>query len=442
MRRKIILVALFIVLIFLGGVFLTGVLNGENAYALKISCGSHLQYLLTSYGEKKTGIEYLEATGRYPYFNDTLRKMNISFIVTLYNDYNDYLNDFKQDPRLDISKSLEIAFNKLYIDLFINKIVEDKIYVNMTLTFIDGAAEAGFNYSPKPKINGIWTMNNDGFFTEFNKLIISKNIVINNQSYESLSNNDMPLGEWIFWLNKRSLQQENNIILYNTEDTVIVKFPSEKKIDGVANIIFINNTHYAEEDFQFDGRNIPSSNIIYSNKTLIPPRIIWRDIDENTVKDIINKYKSTAEVCDSCGETFLKSILEPNYTYANHSLYIWDYTPLKSINLSYKSWTFIPTVVSYVHHLSDSKLNYTEYYPGIEYRSKLYLTVGFPLLNSFAYSKDGVLLYMKIGGTKYGNLPELDFILPNAIVKTFAFTLYSNSLYENVILKLVNATSP
>jgi len=65
---------------------------------------------------------------------------------------------------------------------------------------------------------------------------------------------------------------------------------------------------------------------------------------------------------------------------------------------------------------------------------KEYVSIGFPDLLSVAYDrKTGLLLYLSVGA-----LLDMTYVLPSVIVRTFGITQYSNTLLNQVWIKLLD----
>jgi len=367
-------------------------------------------------------------------YQDIVKEKRAYFAMLLYRDYWEYLRDFSENPSLDKGKALVIAFNRLYIDICVVDRRDDCAKVNVTLTFTDGIAKMGKEYSPKPKIDSSWSNKGDYYLSVFNKLIMSRIVTVDLCSGETVDESGRKVGEWVFWLSQNDLKQECTLLLYSLADTHVVEYPS-KRINGQATLILLNSSNTADRDFRMSsGKVIPANRQIYSNKSMLPFSSIIYPVSEGDVKRVI-------QVLSNCSCLYRQRIaIKPLFKYKDGKLIVHDDRVfLSSIDLSYKSWEYVHSLVEYNYSINlcrecDFQLNVTEYIRGVLYDGKEYVSIGFPDLLSVAYDrKTGLLLYLSVEA-----LLDMTYVLPSVIVRTFGITQYSNTLLNQVWIKLLD----
>ncbi|MGC8948419.1 MAG: hypothetical protein ACP5OK_03680 [Thermoprotei archaeon] len=444
-RKFLAIFSLLIVLLLIVIITVSGLISNEGNYVnrstLKIAEGSMYVYEIIPYKLSSNNLCKLVFESNIRKLNPELDVNKINYIITVQKDYEKAVgNRTLYIYGSDFSKSGIIASKDMYIIIKIDSVRSYSITVNVTLSMKDGYARFGTEYYPLPVTDTGWSLENGSYVSYFNSLNMSKLLVIDKSDHDVKDLAGYGLGEWPFWL--KSVKGMYTAVLYGLDDMVNIEgFNVTKPLSGEARIIVLNMSSSAPMIFSVNNIHIKSDEQIYNNKKFLGSEMRILNVTSDEKEYAVSFLKKLDDLCkqnSGCKEMKTYAVFPSTLLYNNNTLII--KTSFDMTIFNDKPWIFINDAASLSKVRDLPNIGYHEVIEvmhGVEYKEHIYITNGFPDLESVSYDKNSmVLLYITVVNEN-NILGMLDAVLPSVIVKAFNI-IFKSTKYSELSMRLID----
>jgi len=197
-------------------------------------------------------------------------RSNVNFYVVLHRDYNEFLdtvaNMWNGSVSIDVERSCEIIAEKMYIVIRVINSTPNLLYLNLTLRFTNGAASCGPDYTQLPVIyGGEWSTHEDLNVVVFERLEVTRLLILDTESLEVISPSGEGYGEWPFWLGENDMTRNYTAIFYTVDETTIRD--SCSYVRGNAVLLRLNMSRTATTDYVEGNITITKDDQIFTDSS-------------------------------------------------------------------------------------------------------------------------------------------------------------------------------
>lgn len=374
--------------------------------------------------------------------NQPASNSSYDFDFALAPSYSEMISAFRTQGSVEYQNKTWCRVQSQTLDFYIriDNVNLTSMGLTGTLEFGRGFAVCGVNYTGPINFHAPWKQVNGSYVEYFSDLNLTSPISVNLVNGEASGPSGTPIGDWSFLLEHQVLQPGDETVAWGIDDTLGVSLNTTQPISGEARMIVLNGSSTNQNQFGLGRFYIEPDAQYYSDKSTLLNEVEFTNLGAGEAQGVLMEIADINEGCSSnpiCGMSLQNLICQPNEAYHNQTIL------LNACGVFESSWHSTAWSFGYTTESDILLLNGTDYgtytlFNTLNWGNQTYVTNGFPELESVAYSRSGLLLYISFRTPGGIIQPEL----PTPLFRLYGISLLSLASATDVTIRLVSICNP